>query len=173
MKTIILSSKELSTFIVFESNKSPKELIKHIQGLEFSQEQATFKALAFAHDLETIISCEHTYASNKNSQRFIAVISKEKEGYSYIGNNRGTEEFVAMKESEYSIASISALSSLFIVIFHFAFWVVILASLYVGYTVDVLTGSTMAVAAIVSFGLIFILADLLKNTVQINRKLIK
>ena len=175
MKTIILHSKSLNNFLVFETNKAESELIEHLKGLNFIDEQALFKELVFSSDLESEIYSNHTYESNKDTERFAAICKKENEGATYIGANRGAEgkKIIQQKSAELSnnVSGISGMSSLFLGICQLIFWVIIIASGFIGLTMNVISGISIAVGAVIGFGLIFILGDLLKNTVEINKKL--
>ena len=176
MKTIILHSKSQNNFLVFETNKSESELIEHLKGLNFSEEQVLFKELIFSSDLESEIHSSHTYKSNKENERFSAVLKKENDGFKYIGANRGKENIkqnnITLSNSD-NVSGISGISNLFLAICQLMFWLVIIASVFIGLKVSIISGVSIAVGAVIGFGLIFILGDLLINTVEINQKLNK
>jgi small-conductance mechanosensitive channel len=174
MKTIVLNSELLNMFLVFETNKTEFELIEHLKKTRFSDEQVSFKNLVFSSDLESEIHSGHTYDGNKETERYKAVLKKESEGFNYIGANRGQDmvkkNSLALTDN---VTGISGLSTFFLGMCKIVFWIVIIASIFIGLKVNIISGISMAVGAIIGFGLIFILGDLLKNTVEINRKLKK
>jgi hypothetical protein len=172
MKTIILSSKLLNNFIIFETNKTEIELIEHLKGIDFTDEQALFKELILSSDLESEIHSKNTFETNKESERFSAVIKKEKDGFNYIGANRG-KEVINAKTSPDNVSGISGMSNLFLALCQLMFWLVIIASVFIALKISVISGVSLAVGSLIGFGLIFVLGDLLKNTVEINQKLNK
>jgi len=177
MKTIILMSKALNQFLVFETDKSPNDLVEHLQGKEFVAEQAKIKELLFSSDLTAEISGKYTYKSNQQAERFKAVTKMEKAGLVYLGTNRGEspEQGVSVIDATASepddVSGLSLPTSIFIGVNQFVFWLLIAASVLVGMFGDPMAGIILGFGTILGFGLLFMLSDLLKNTVEINRKL--
>ena len=73
-------------------------------------------------------------------------------------------------ESNVSITGVSSVSYAFLMLVQIVFWIAIIGSIYIGNTLNFVTGMIFAVSSILSCGLIFILGDILKNLAEINKK---
>lgn len=167
MKTIILSSKSNKQFLVFETSKETSELFEHVKAMDFTPEQAVQKELIHADDLEAEIFSQRTFNSNKDYLRRSAIEKKEKDGYTYVGANRGSQETPQYVEKQ---AGISLTSTLFLVLCQVAFWLIIGFSVYIALKVNLISGVTLGISTVIGFGIVFILGDILKNIVEINQK---
>ena len=76
----------------------------------------------------------------------------------------------AKPESNVSITGVSSVSYAFLMLVQIVFWITIIGSIYIGNTLNFVTGMIFAVSSILSCGLIFILGDILKNLAEINKK---
>lgn len=147
---------------MFETTKSTDELIEYLRDIYFADEQSYSKELIFSDDVEAEISSNQTDKNNQAKERRKAITKKEAEGFNYIGTSGSVDD---------NESGISVTTSMFMVVCKILFLLMIIASAVISYFGYFIYGISTAVSAFIGFGLIFILGDILKNIVEINKKL--
>jgi len=175
MKTITLSSKLLNSFLIYQTSKNEAELIDELKKLSFSPEQELHKKLIYSNDLKFEVHSNHTYKSNKDTDRYNALSIKEREGLNYIGANRG-EEPVHKKSleefSKYYLSSIKANLSEFSTYFTLV-GLVITIQIVIGMFILFFAfknsdGIAIAFQQLISLGMLIWLAMLAKQFIRIQ-----
>ncbi len=107
----------------------------------------------------------------KVAEEAAAVIAKvAEEEAAVIAKVTEIEAAVIAKVIEEATTGVGILSSIFIVMVQILFLVALVVSFYLMAEVNIITGAIVAISSILSCGLIFIMADILNNIAEINKK---
>ncbi len=137
-------------------------------------EHFTEELISIANKKEVIakVAEEEAAVIAKVAEEEAAVIAKvaEKEA-AVIAKVAEKEAAVIAKVAEKEATTgVSSLSSFFLLLIQFVFWVSIAGSVYIMAVISIGTGIMLALGTIISCGLIFIMGDILKNLAEINKK---
>lgn len=89
MKTCSVISQTTMTFLIFETERTSEELLEYLRDRKFSHSQRNMKRLLFAEDVLVEIDDEDISEQQKEFRRWEVIQTKEQEGYTYLGANRG------------------------------------------------------------------------------------